>query len=168
MFARKFIKILHTAGAIGLAGGLAAFMLMAYYGPEPAVSQSYADLRSGLEAVSAWLILPSMLFVLVSGVLSMAVHHPFQNAEWVWAKLLAGVLVFEATLASVDGPAAAAASAARDAVDGLISGEEMNLMVSDKWGAWWMLLALSLANVILAIWRPRMIRNSPRPSSGSA
>ena len=115
-------------------------------------------MRIGADAIANWLVLPSMLAVLLSGVLSMAVHHPFQNQGWVLVKLFAGVLVFEATLASVGGPAEQALAAVQSAMSGEITTEQMMRRISDKWGAWWMLLALSIGNVGLAIWRPRFRR----------
>ena len=66
-----------------------------------------------------WIVTPSMLIVAVSGLLAMAVYHPFQNALWVWLKALSGLLIFEAALASVDGPARRAAKAAANLVFGV-------------------------------------------------
>jgi len=158
MNARKFLKILHTTGSFGMAGGIIAYMFLVRYGPELAVSADYVNLREAIHLASRWVITPSMMFVMVSGLLAMAVHHPFQNALWVWSKALMGLLIFEAVLASVDGPARRAAAAARDALDGQMTLEGLESAVRDHWGALWMLLALSVVNVVLAIWRPRMLR----------
>jgi hypothetical protein len=155
---RRILKVLHTLGAIGLAGGLAAFMLVLAAGPEPAAAGEYAALRRALATLSGWLILPSMVATLVSGLLAMAVHFPFQDRGWVWAKAVSGLLVFEATLASVDGPAKAAATHSASAVAGEIDSATLAGLIDDKWGAWWMLLAIFVTNVVLAIWRPRFIR----------
>ena len=92
-----------------MTGGIVAYMFLVQYGPELAVSSDYANLREAIHLASRWVITPSMLFVMVSGLLAMAVHHPFQNALWVWSKALMGLLIFEAVLASVDGPARRAA-----------------------------------------------------------
>jgi hypothetical protein len=158
MNARKFLKILHTTGSFGMAGGIIAYMFLVQYGPELAVSADYVNLREAIHLASRWVITPSMMFVMVSGLLAMAVHHPFQNALWVWSKALMGLLIFEAVLASVDGPARRAAAAARDALEGEMTVEGLEAAVRDHWGALWMLLALSVVNVVLAIWRPRMLR----------
>lgn len=153
---RRLLKFLHTLSAIGLAGGLAAYMLVLGGAPDIASLSEYAALRASLVPVSKWLLMPSMLLVLVSGLLAMAVHYPFQNAPWVWVKALSGILIFEATLASVDAPAKAAAAAAANAVAGEIDAATLAGLVRDEWGAWWALLGLAAANVALAIWRPRM------------
>lgn len=155
MNARKTLKITHTLSAFGFTGGIIAYMLLAAYGPPVEPSQAFADARAAIYFVTRWIVMPSMLFVTVSGLLAMAVHHPFQNALWVWIKALSGLLIFEATLASVDGPARRAAKAAADAVNGDITAAALEKAVIDHWGALAMLLALSAANVILAIWRPR-------------
>ncbi|MDJ0940816.1 MAG: hypothetical protein QNJ00_13730 [Woeseiaceae bacterium] len=152
---RRFLKFLHTAGAIGVAGGLAAFMLMLSAAPEIGATPEYATVRSTLALVSRWLILPSMALVFLSGILSMAVHFPFQNALWVWIKLGAGFLIFESMLATIDAPARDAALAATRAVAGEIDAAELAREVVDRWGAWWTILVLAILNVALAVWRPR-------------
>lgn len=159
--ARRIIKILHTLGSIGLAGGLAAFMMVLAYGPGPDMPSEYAELRGSLAVLSRWLILPCMIATLASGLLSMAVHFPFQDKGWVWVKALLGLLVFEASLASIDGPAQAAATASASAVAGEIDATRLAVLIDDKWGAWWMLLAIFVVNVILGVWRPRFIRPTP-------
>ena len=156
------MKFLHTLGAIGFAGGIATYMIMVSFGPEPAVTPAFADFRDALSRVSRWLIMPSMVLVLTSGLLAMAVHYPFQSKGWVWVKAVSGLLVFEASLASIDGPARRAAAATVDALAGNLDALELAAAVDDKWGALWIMLALSAANVVLAIWRPRFIRPTPR------
>ena len=152
---RKLMKFFHTVGALGVAGGLAAFMLILHFGPSVGATAEYVNLRDGLDALSSYIILPSMAVVMLSGVLSMAVHFPFQNATWVWIKLLVGFLILESMLATIDAPARDAAIAARDALLGEIPEAELAGAVNDRWLAWWVLLSLALANVGLAIWRPR-------------
>lgn len=152
---RRTLKFLHTASAVGLGGGLAAYMLVLAGSPEITSIETHATLRHSLAMLTKWLLLPSMLIVLVTGLLAIAAHYPFMEAPWVWVKALSGILIFEATLASVDAPAQAAAAAAQRALDGEIDAAELARLLRDEWGAWWMLLALSAANVALAIWRPR-------------
>ncbi|MEM6511904.1 MAG: hypothetical protein AAF660_02740 [Pseudomonadota bacterium] len=152
---RKVMKFLHTTGSLGVAGGLAAFMLILHFGPPLGATAEYAHLREILDALSSYIILPSMALVMLSGVLAMAVHFPFQSATWVWIKLLTGFLILESMLATLDAPSRDAAAAARDAVVGNIKADELPAAVQDHWFAWWVLLSLALGNVGLAIWRPR-------------
>ena len=46
---------------------------------------------------------------LVTGLLAMAVHRPFQELRWVWVKALLGISMFEATLAIIQAKGADAA-----------------------------------------------------------
>jgi hypothetical protein len=46
---------------------------------------------------------PSLALVLISGLVSMIVHTPFQNAGWVWLKALLGFPLFVGTLITIDG-----------------------------------------------------------------
>lgn len=158
---RRLLKFLHTASAAGLAGGLAAYMMVLAYGPTPESVSEYAALRQSLAVVSKWLLMPSMVLVLVSGLLAMAAHYPFMEAPWVWVKAVSGILVFEATLGAIDAPAQRAAASAARAVNGEIDAAELAALIHNEWGAWWMVLALSAANVALAIWRPRFKVSRP-------
>lgn len=129
-------------GSIGITGGLAAYLLVLV-------------MRDGLTLLSKWLILPSMLVVLLSGLLAVVANTAFLEAPWVWINGLAGMLVFEATLLTIDGPAQRNAKFVHEAVAGNIETQALPGMISDEWGALWILLGLFTANVVLAIWRPR-------------
>ncbi len=149
------MKFLHILSAIGLVGGLATYTMVLAGTPEPASLVDYAALRATLATIAKWLLLPSMLVVVVSGLLAMAVHSPFMDAPWVWIKALSGLLLFESTLMSIDAPAARAATASARAVAGEIDRSEMLGLIDTEWGALYMLLAIGVANVALGIWRPR-------------
>ena len=165
---RRVLKFLHNLGAVGMIGGLAAFMLVVATTPDDVSLETYAAIRTNLAAVSRYLILPSLGLVMLSGILSMAVNFHFQNAGWVWLKAGAGILIFEAMLANVDGPARSAAIAAGQALAGEIDRADLALRVRDAWGAWWTLLTLAVANVVLAVWRPRFERRQKRAGRGTA
>lgn len=153
---RRILKFLHTMSSIGFAGGLAAYMLILVSSPDITSLDVHASLRASLALVSKWLIVPSMLVVVLSGLLAMGLHFPFHEKPWVWVKALTGILIFEATLASIDAPAEQAAAATARAVAGEIDAETLARLVRNEWGAWWTLLGLSALNVGLAIWRPRL------------
>lgn len=97
----------------------------------------------------------------------MAVHFPFRNKGWVWLKALLGLLVFEASLASIDGPAQWAAVWSAAAVSGEIDAAALADLIDDKWGAWWMLLAIFAANVVPGVWRPGLMRPGPVAESAT-
>ena len=162
---RKLLKFLHTAAGIGLTGGLAGYMMILYAGPGFDSMEAYAALRQSLAFLSKWLLLPSMIVTVVSGLLSLAVHHPFQNAAWVWLKALLSLPIFEATLASIDTKARDAARLASEAAEGLGDTVLLEQLAAREWTAYWTILALCLANVALGIWRPRLYR---RPRQAAA
>jgi hypothetical protein len=83
----RFIKILHTLGAIGMMGGLAACMVLVLSGPR-ASTAAFATVRHTIDALHTWLVLPSMLVCVFSGFLSMFVHKPYWNALWAWLKAI--------------------------------------------------------------------------------
>ncbi|MEM1262056.1 MAG: DUF2269 family protein [Pseudomonadota bacterium] len=155
MLIRKLLKISHTLASIGLAGGLAAYMVALSAAPDISSVEEYAALRRSLALVAEWMITPSMVLVLISGLLALAAFTPYMEAPWVWVKALTGVLIFEATLGSIDKPAQDAAKAAARVVAGELPPDALERLVRNEWGAWYAILALSAANVILAIWRPR-------------
>lgn len=159
------MKFLHTTGAVLLAGGLGSFMLALTFGPGIDDAAGYAALRQSLAGVANWIIVPGMGLVTTSGLLAMGVHHPFQDQPWVWVKAVSGILIFEATLASVAGPADRAAEVARQVMDGELAAAELALRVDDKWVAWWVLMILSALNVAFAIWRPRLGRKKIKTNS---
>ena len=164
---KRVIKIFHSLAGIGFAGGLAAYMLVLTTTPEVAASADYAALRTALDAIASWMIMPSMLLVVTSGLLAMALHYPFHDAPWVWFKAATGLLIFDASLMSIDAPAERAAVAAARAVNGEIDAATLAGLVSDEWKAMWALLVLAAVNVILAIWRPR-IRFGRKPDDESS
>ena len=129
-------------------------MLVLAAAPDVVSIETHAALRESLAQVARWLIVPSMVVALSSGLLAMMVHTPFMNQWWVLFKAVAGILIFEATLASIDAPAQQSARAAVRALAGEIDADQLAALMRDEWGAWWTLLALSAANVAVAIWRP--------------
>lgn len=146
---------MHTVTGLGLVGGLAAYMIVLATGPEIDSLEAYATLRASLAKVSSWLLIPSMFGALVTGLLAMMLHYPFLEKPWVWLKALTGILVFEATLGSIDAPAQSAARLSVQAVNGEIDVATLANQVRDEWTAWWIVLGLAIINIALATWRPR-------------
>ena len=151
---RRLLKFLHSMAAVGMTGGLAAYMVVLHSAPEIGTVAEHAALRDSVAIVSKWLIVPSMAVVLLSGIFAMAIHFPFHNAPWVWLKLVAGILIFESTLATVDAAARKNAEAVTQAVAGEIDPAMLATAVKDYWGAWWVILALCVANIAVGVWRP--------------
>ena len=152
---RRTLKLFHTVSCAGFTGGITVYLMLLAYSPDATDIDAFDQNRQNIALVAHWLILPSMAVILLSGLLSIAVHRPFQEARWVWAKALSGILVFEATLASVDGPAQRAAQTSAAAIAGEIDVSELATKIHDHNGALYILLGLAVANIMLGIWRPR-------------
>ncbi|MEM9742537.1 MAG: hypothetical protein AAF918_07610 [Pseudomonadota bacterium] len=165
MIARQWVKILHSLGAIGLMGAVAAYIVLLSVAPDPSSLAEYAILRRGLEAIARYLLLPSLALVLISGLLSMAVHTPFLERKWAWIKAVLGIAMFEGTLGGVQAPAEQAAKVMEAALTSELNVVALEDLMRHEWGALWVILALSLANVVLAIWRPPLRWPKPRPES---
>ncbi len=86
---RRLLKFLHTMGAIGLMGAMAALLVLLGRTPSPTAIEGYALIRGAMGAVATWLFLPSLALTLLAGLLSIA-QRAFHNAGWAWAKLATG------------------------------------------------------------------------------
>ena len=99
------------------------------------------------------MLLPSLALVLVTALLAIAATRGYHDAGWAWVKALLGIGVFEATLVTVGASSRQAELAAAAVTDpsllaSLLHSERNTLL---------MLLALSVANVVLAVWRPKLL-----------
>ncbi|WP_052340876.1 DUF2269 family protein [Salinarimonas rosea] len=154
---RKLVKILHSVAAGGLLGGLACYAALLALAPQE-TSQAYADLRVSITVISDWVLLPSLAVALVSGLLSMIVHRPFLDTGWVWIKAGLGILMFKGTLTIVSAKADYAATMAARMAAGDAPPDALADMVRLEWGTLAVVGAIAVANVVLGIWRPRLVR----------
>ena len=160
----RTMKLLHTVGTVGLAGAVACYLLLLHGAPEPSAIEAYVTVREAIARVCRWLLLPSMLIVLTSGLLAMAVHRPFLDKRWAWFKAALGLVVFKATL-HVQSPAERGEALSHKALAGELDPALLPGMIRDEWYTLWILLALSLANIVLGIWRPRLQRRRRRATA---
>jgi hypothetical protein len=152
---RRLMKFLHTLAACGLLGALGAYMVVLLFSPQ-ASAQALADMRQTVSALCSYLLLPSLILALVTGLLSMAVHRPFQETRWAWAKAVLGLSLFEATLAVVQAKAGSAAEEAAKLAAGQGDAAALASIISSEWTTLYALIALSAAQIALGIWRPRL------------
>ena len=153
---RKAVKFLHTLASCGIVGAMLAHGLLL------ALTPAHIDLagtRALIALMGTWLLVPSMAIVVMSGLLSMAVHQPFQALPWVWTKAALGFLTFLATLHLQGMTASVAAATAR-----LAPGEGVSASLAAELATEGPLLAavlaLSVASIVLGVWRPRFARRA--------
>ena len=162
---RKLLKILHTIGACGLIGGLLGYMVLLVAAPQETPA-AYADLRRSITALCTYLLLPSLALAVVSGLVAMAVHRPFLSKGWAWLKAAMGILMFKGVLTIVGAKADHAAAVSRQIAEGAAPAALLEAAIAYEWATLVTVMVLSLANVVLGIWRPRLARPQPaRPQS---
>ncbi len=114
---RKALKFFHTLASCGLIGALLGYMLVLVYAPHDTPAK-FADMRQTIGVLCNYLLLPSLGIALITGLLSMAVHRPFQEKRWAWMKALLGLSMFESTLAIIQSKANYAAVVAAKMASG--------------------------------------------------
>ena len=149
---RRSLKALHQISAIGGGGGLAACLVIGLTA-NAASPAEFAAARQAIAAIARFVLVPSLAVVLVTGMLAIAATRAYHDAGWAWVKALLGLSVFEATLLTVGASVRQAELATAAVTDpGLLA----SLLHSER-NTLWLLLALSVANVVLAVWRPRLV-----------
>lgn len=152
---KRFMKFSHTIGAIGMMGALACLLALLWFAPPPSSPEGYAAARAGMGAVAKWVFMPSLGLTLISGLLAIAISQPFHNAGWAWLKAATGILLFESGFVGVLGPMER--EAARSAK--IVAGETVTALgpaLSSERNVLLVLFLLSVANVVLGVWRPRL------------
>lgn len=150
-FWRRSLKALHEIAALGLGGGLAACLAINLRSTG-AGAASFLASREAFEAIASYVLVPSLAAVLISGLLAIAANPGFHSAGWAWLKALFGVSVFEATLITVGAshsPEELAATAADPALLASLLSAERNTLL--------LLIGIAIANVVLAVWRPKLM-----------
>jgi hypothetical protein len=158
---KRLLKFLHEIGAIGVMGALAACLVLVIHAPEQSLVE-YAAWRQGIAAITRYMLVPSLALVLISGLLAIAVNRAYHDAGWAWLKALSGVSMFEGTLLTVQASSQRAAELSAQAAAGAGDPALLAAAVRTEWGGLWIILGLSVANIVLAVWRPRLSRRPAR------
>ncbi len=159
---RRFIKFLHTIGAIGLMGAMACLLVLLAYAPPPRQVAEYASLRGAMGGIATWILLPSLALTLVAGLIAMALNPNYQNAPWALVKLATGILVFEWGFAGMVGPMQEEAARAAAVLAGQSDAASLGASPGAESGSLWVLMAIAALNVGLGVWRPRLSRRRAR------
>jgi hypothetical protein len=138
-------------------GAMACLIVLMTFAPQPASLAGYAAMRDAMADIATWIFFPSLALTLIAGLLAIAVNPAFHNAGWAWIKLASGVLLFEGGLVSVLGPIQEAAKHGAGALAGPMDAAAVMGSYGAERGALWGLLAVAAANVVLGIWRPRLV-----------
>ena len=145
-------------GAVGLMGAMACLLVLLSLTPPTESLAGYALMRGAMGAVATWIFLPSLALTLVAGLLAVALHRGFLEAGWAWVKLATGVLVFEGGFVGIQGPMQEEARRSAAALAGQIDPATLTGALAAERNTLWVLLAIAILNVVLGIWRPRILR----------
>lgn len=152
----RVIKFLHEIGVIG---AFAADHVLIAQSPTDSLV-GYAAIRQGIAAISTWLLVPSLAITIISGRLAIAASRAYKDAGWAWTKALLGISMFEGTLLTVAASARHAAELAALAATGHPDPVPLAEVLRTERGGLWLLFAVAIANVALAVWRPRFSRRA--------
>jgi hypothetical protein len=137
-------------------GSTASLLVLMSFSPPSTSLAGYTLMRGAIAEIATWVFFPSFSLTLVAGMLAIAANRAFHNAGWAWVKLATGILVFAGSFQVL---AAIQDEAKRSA--GALAGLSDPNSITGSFGeqsALWVLLAVSAANVVLGVWRPRLTR----------
>jgi hypothetical protein len=169
---RRTLKFVHTVSTATLVGALALQIVIAwrYTAAIPSGDLAAIGARQALAIVSQWVLLPSLVLCVVTGLALMGINRSYAAAGWVWAKALLGLMLIKAVI-SINDPAARdlAAWALHAARNGLAAGDaaalaELARLARMEWLGTWLALALAVAAIGFGVWRPRMA-DGPAPAA---
>ena len=138
-------------------GAVAALAAILFLTPASIGTAGYGPVLLAMANIAAWIIGPSMVLIVLSGLGSMAITPGFQDAGWVWAKAATGILLLEGGL-HVMGPLQEEAKRAASALASSADPALATRLIDAEGGTLWLLLAVSVFNIALGVWRPRFIR----------
>lgn len=154
---KNFVKLLHYAGLVGLAGGVVVSLVLADTIDVTSPSGS-ATVHAALAVVGSAVIVPALVLVLLTGLLLVVARPTLISARWVWLKAALGLTTGAVVLLALQ-PAlrAAAAMAADGALGDRAMGPLAAVVETESTSAYATLALVAMATVV-AIWRPRLGR----------
>ena len=135
---------------MGFGGGLAVCLLINLTARRDLPGEFMAA-RHVYDAMAQYVVIPSMVVVVATGLIALAATRGFMDSGWAWVKALLGLSVFEATLVIVGSShhdiEQALAASDSSVLEGLLRSERNTLLL---------LIAVTIVNVVLAVWRPSL------------
>ncbi|MDZ7651884.1 MAG: hypothetical protein U5L03_04675 [Burkholderiaceae bacterium] len=168
---RRSLKFVHTVATATLVGALVLQLLMAWrYTPGVATGDALAiGARQVMVDVSRWVLVPSLVVVVVSGLLLMGLNKTFGSAGWVWIKAMIGLLLVKGVI-SINDPAARdiAALVSQGAIAANAEAlAELARLARMEWLGGWLALVLAIAGIGFGVWRPRF-SDPPKRAAATA
>jgi len=155
---KPLLKFLHVVSAIGFAGALAVSMLLAAT-VDDSTGTSFSAGRRAIAAVASTITLPSLVLLVVTGLLLLVRQPVYFEAGWARAKAVIGLLVAGIALLVVQPAVIRMEGLAQAAVQGspVLAMSATALRFEMIGGA--ACLVLCLAAIALAVWRPTFGRH---------
>ena len=158
---KNVIKLLHYASLVGLAGGIVISLVLADTVDATSPSAA-AGMHAAIALVCGAVVVPSMIVMLLTGMLLVVARPHLIGARWVWAKAVLGVVTGGVILLALQPAVNAVASmAATGALGDAPPGPLASVVASEHAAAWWT-LGLVLVAMVIAVWRPRFGRSVTR------
>jgi len=151
---RRFFKFLHTLAAAGLTGAFAALAVVVILAPSSIGTAAYLPIMVAMAKIAAWVVGPSLVLTVISGLLAMVANPAYYEAGWVWAKAATGLALLEGGL-RVIGPLQDEAKRAGAALMSRADAADVASLLTSEENTLWLLLGVCVANIALGVWRPR-------------
>jgi hypothetical protein len=137
-------------------GSIASLLVLTSFSPPSTSPAGYALMHGAIAAIAKWVFFPCFALTLIAGMMAIAVNRAFHDAGWAWVKLATGILVFAGSF-QVLGSIQNEATRSVGALAGQLDQDPVTASFGEQ-SALWVLLAVSTANVVLGVWRPRLTR----------
>jgi hypothetical protein len=156
---RLSAKTVHDIASIGFGGALASCLLINLT-TSPAAPGEFLAARQVFAAIANYVMVPAMFIMMLSGLIALAAPRVYRDAGWAWLKAIFGINVFAATLLLAGSAGNLGEIAAAVSVSDLVS---LQRQLRSERITLWLLIALVVLNVVLAVWRPKLTFKAHQP-----